>query len=86
MLKDTGMTSFLILHQMANEKGVRREKMCALVLGIYILFSLVYMCIYIYICVSTAVRINPKSGLNNTVRRAVGLLLLRLNIICTYQL
>ena len=36
MLKDTRMTSFLILHQMANEKGVTRENVSAVILGYYV--------------------------------------------------
>ena len=31
MLKDTRMTSFLVLHQMANKKGVTHEKIWAVV-------------------------------------------------------
>ena len=37
MLKDTRMTIFLILHQMANEKSVTQEKIWALVLEYYII-------------------------------------------------
>ena len=40
MLKDTRMTSFLILHQMANENGVTQEMLWAVVLG-YHIYSLV---------------------------------------------
>ena len=36
MLKDTRMTSLLILHQVANEKGVTRKKIQAMVLWYYI--------------------------------------------------
>ena len=35
MLKDTRMTSFLILHQMANDKDVTQEQILAVVLGYY---------------------------------------------------
>ena len=38
MLKDTRMTSFLIRHQMANEKGVAREKIWAVVLELYYIY------------------------------------------------
>ena len=45
MLKDTSMTGSLILHQMANEKGVTRENIYAVVLG-YLRYK-VYLCLSI---------------------------------------